>query len=96
MFAIRFWGLGALEPFRTSRTSRKLDTSGFEATWLEKTRLEVTSRSLGSRKVDSKSLRGHFEVTRLAKTLLKVTRTSRKLNTSGFEALWVAQNIEKT
>jgi hypothetical protein len=32
--------------FQVSRSSRKLETSGFKASWLEKTRLEVTSRPL--------------------------------------------------
>ena len=32
----------------------------FEATWLEKTRPGVTSRPLGTRKLDSGSLRGHL------------------------------------
>ena len=48
MFVIRVWGLGALEPwslpgFRLSRTLRKLDTSGFEATFV---RPELGSGSL--------------------------------------------------
>jgi hypothetical protein len=57
-----FWLRG---PVGSPRTLRKLDTSGFEATWLEKTRLEVTYRSLRGnlapetlRKLGSKSLRG--------------------------------------
>ena len=64
----------------------------FGVTWLEKTRLGVTSKPLGSRKLGSGSLRGHlarensarvhFEATWLEKTQLGVTSRphgSRKL-----------------
>ena len=59
--------------------------SHFQVTWLKKARLEVTSRSLGSR-ISSKILRGHLAREnsprrhfQFEKTRLEVTPRSRKL-----------------
>jgi hypothetical protein len=51
-----------------------------------RTLLGVTSGSLRGHLARENSARSHFE---LEKTWLQVSRTSRKLDTSGFEAIWL-------
>ena len=82
--------------------------SHFGGAWLEKTRLEVNSRSLGFRKLDSKSLRGHwarenltrshFAVFWLEKTRLDVTLGSlglRKLGSKSFRGHLARENATR-
>ena len=77
-------GSGSLRGHRTRPELGSGSLRGhFGVTWLEKTRLGVTSKPLGSRKLGSGSLRGHlarensarvhFEATWLEKTQLGVT-----------------------
>ena len=79
------------------RSSRKLD---FEATWLDETRLEVTSRSLGSRILSSRSLRAQESSARshlvVEKTRLEVISRSRKLKRTPLEDTWKSRIPEKS
>ena len=81
----------------------------FEVTWLKKARLEVTSRSAGSRKLGSKLLRGHlarensarrdFEVTWLENGLLEVTSRSlgsRKLGSKSLGGHLAQENAARS
>ena len=52
----------------------------FEVTWPEKPRLGVTSRSLGSRKLGSKSLRGRENSRKLASKSLRGRENLKKLD----------------